>query len=147
VIRIAKVMDAEAISSLLNTAIGGTGSNDPECITKTMERETSLCFVATDCDQVVGVIVGQIVVDEAEIHDVAVNHAFRRQGRATRLVRELERHATSLGACTSFLEVRASNTAAERLYESMGYTATGTRTGYYSDGENAIVMSKTLEPQ
>jgi ribosomal-protein-alanine N-acetyltransferase len=38
------------------------------------------------------------------------------------------------------LEVRASNTAALSLYDSLGFTRFNVRPRYYSDGEDAIEM-------
>jgi ribosomal-protein-alanine N-acetyltransferase len=42
------------------------------------------------------------------------------------------------------LEVRASNTAAQRLYAGAGFERRGKRRGYYADGEDAIVMGRSL---
>ena len=48
------------------------------------------------------------------------------------------------GALSSFLEVRASNLAAQAMYRKFGYEETGRRPRYYKDnGEDAILM--TLE--
>lgn len=39
------------------------------------------------------------------------------------------------------LEVRASNTSAQRLYERLGFVTAGVRKGYYSDNrEDALIM-------
>jgi ribosomal-protein-alanine N-acetyltransferase len=43
------------------------------------------------------------------------------------------------------LEVRRSNLAAQKLYESIGFVTTTIRKGYYSDnGEDALAMSLEL---
>jgi ribosomal-protein-alanine N-acetyltransferase len=43
------------------------------------------------------------------------------------------------------LEVRRSNAVAQRLYESVGFTISGVRKGYYSDdGEDAFLMTLEL---
>jgi ribosomal-protein-alanine N-acetyltransferase len=42
------------------------------------------------------------------------------------------------------LEVRASNTAAQSLYEDMGFVYDGINKGYYDDGEDAYLMKKNL---
>jgi ribosomal-protein-alanine N-acetyltransferase len=43
------------------------------------------------------------------------------------------------------LEVRKSNLAAQKLYQSMGFLTTGVRKGYYSDdGEDALAMTLEL---
>ena len=42
------------------------------------------------------------------------------------------------------LEVRESNTAAIKLYEKLGFVTVNVSKGYYSDNENAIVMTRAL---
>jgi len=96
------------------------------------------CLVA-ECD---GRVAGFIVVrgtspDESEILNLAVAPEFRRQGIAGRLVQcVLETHPGSV-----YLEVRQSNLAAQKLYESRGFHQISVREKYYSDPvEGAIVM-------
>jgi ribosomal-protein-alanine acetyltransferase len=74
---------------------------------------------------------------EREVLNLAVDPEYRRRGIGLRLLEaELER-----GQGSWFLEVRESNEAAIRLYESAGFAASGRREKYYSDPvETAIVM-------
>ncbi len=48
------------------------------------------------------------------------------------------------GAEAVLLEVRASNAAALRLYESLGFQRVGLRRRYYADGEDAVLMTLAL---
>ena len=43
------------------------------------------------------------------------------------------------------LEVRTLNTAAQQLYESLGYTITQRLPKYYSNGGDGLLMLKSLE--
>ena len=43
------------------------------------------------------------------------------------------------------LEVRAGNDAAKALYRKFGFTEDGVRPNYYSNGEDAILMSCTVD--
>jgi ribosomal-protein-alanine N-acetyltransferase len=52
--------------------------------------------------------------------------------------------ARSRGCRAAFLEVRASNAAALGLYRGLGFIQTGIRSGYYSDGEDAVEMRHSL---
>ncbi len=55
--------------------------------------------------------------------------------------------ARSLGVVDVFREVRPSNTAAIRLYQSLGFTQIGMRRGYYqAEGgrEDAVVLRRSL---
>lgn len=79
----------------------------------------------------------QIAPAEREILFIAVDPACRRRGIAKRLLHnELDgRHGEW------FLEVRESNLAAIRLYETLGFQTAGRREDYYLDPpEPAIVM-------
>lgn len=71
---------------------------------------------------------------EAEITRIAVVPAARRQGFGRAL---LERMLTVLspgnGALTVYLDVRASNRAAQALYESFGFVQYGSRPRFYGD--------------
>jgi ribosomal protein S18 acetylase RimI-like enzyme len=59
----------------------------------------------------------------------------------------LEELFRAKGAMETKLEVRVSNEPAINLYRSMGYTIAGIYQGYYSDGEDAYIMSKNLYHQ
>ncbi len=75
--------------------------------------------------------------DEWEILNVAVAPEWRRRGVARRLIEHLQRSVTG---CV-FLEVRESNRAARKLYNSMGFQEVSLRQQYYnSPPEAAIVM-------
>lgn len=90
----------------------------------------------------VGFIVVWLIVDEAHIGSVAVDTSHRRLGIAECLIRAALQQARAGGAEKSFLEVRASNQAALRLYEKMGFQVDGIRAQYYQDNhEDAILMS------
>ena len=43
-----------------------------------------------------------------------------------------------------FLEVSTRNPAARGLYQQLGFQQVGRRKGYYADGSDALVMSKSL---
>lgn len=73
---------------------------------------------------------------------VAVLPQFRRQGLARRLMSGAENHVVENGGETVTLEVRRSNEGAQDLYLAMGYQELGVRPGYYSDGEEAVIMTK-----
>jgi ribosomal-protein-alanine N-acetyltransferase len=58
------------------------------------------------------------------------------------LLRRLE-HQFALELATGIqLEVRVSNTRAQRFYRKQGYKEVFEISGYYADGEDALVMMK-----
>ena len=81
---------------------------------------------------------------EAELLRIAVRSEARGQGSGRRLLRESTAALRALGAKDAHLEVRVSNGAARRLYESEGWRYAGIRKGYYRDGEDAALYAKAM---
>ena len=81
------------------------------------------------------------VADEAEIASVCVDPAYRRLGGGTKLLQTLLRQARISGAQNVYLEVRASNQAAQELYRGAGFECIGLRKRYYTNPlEDAVLM-------
>lgn len=81
------------------------------------------------------------VADEAEIASVCVDPAYRRLGGGTKLLQTLLRQARLSGAQNVYLEVRASNQAAQGLYRCAGFECIGVRKRYYTNPlEDAVLM-------
>jgi len=72
------------------------------------------------------------VLDEAHVYNIAVSPSARRQGVGRALVGALMCECEKNGVEILMLEVRASNTAAIRLYESCGFEKVGERKNFYS---------------
>jgi len=79
-------------------------------------------------------------VDELHILKVATHPLFEGRGLATALMEEARAEALRGNARGLFLEVRPSNRRAVRLYQAIGYRVIGRRPGYYTNGEDALVM-------
>ncbi|HWR72942.1 MAG TPA: ribosomal protein S18-alanine N-acetyltransferase [Nitrospirota bacterium] len=99
--------------------------------------------------EVVGYIVYWLVADEMHILNLATSPAYRRKRIAKRLVLTAIKTAFDSGARLSFLEVRASNVEAQKLYADIGFISSYTREEYYDQPvEDAVVMKlerKTME--
>ncbi len=79
-------------------------------------------------------------LDDAHVSNIATAPSRRRRGVGRRLLAELGWAARSHGSQAMTLEVRHSNTAAQRLYESFGFETVGVRTRYYEGVDDALVM-------
>ena len=103
-------------------------------------------WVATHAERgVVGYAIGWVAADEAELADLAVAEDLRRRGLGSGLVRAFADEAGARGARRMYLEVRASNAAAQRLYQRLGFDVVGRRAGYYQQPrEDAIAMGAEL---
>lgn len=77
---------------------------------------------------------------EAHMLNLAVAGAWSGRGIGRRLCEALLAEAAHRAATGFTLEVRASNTAAQALYASLGFDSAGVRPGYYPDGEDAVIM-------
>ena len=81
-----------------------------------------------------------LVAGEMQILNVTTAPAWRRQGVADRLLTHAFVRCRDAGLTSAWLEVRESNLAAINLYRRHGFVVTGSRRGYYRDGENALLM-------
>ncbi|MFZ3390291.1 MULTISPECIES: ribosomal protein S18-alanine N-acetyltransferase [Buttiauxella] len=91
--------------------------------------------------------VTQVVLDEATLFNIAVDPDFQRQGLGRQLLEHLISELEKRDVFTLWLEVRASNTAAIALYESLGFNEATIRRNYYpaKEGrEDAIIMALPL---
>lgn len=82
-----------------------------------------------------------LVIDAAQITNVAVVQSVRGQGIGEALMREAMRVAKEAQMDVMSLEVRVTNTVAQNLYRKLGFQDGGLRKGYYTDNqEDALVM-------
>jgi tRNA threonylcarbamoyl adenosine modification protein YeaZ/ribosomal-protein-alanine acetyltransferase len=84
------------------------------------------------------------VAGEAEINTICVSPNHRRLHFGQDLMLALVAHLKKIDSTRLFLEVAATNTAALKLYEGLGFSRMGLRRGYYADGQDAVTMSKDL---
>jgi ribosomal-protein-alanine N-acetyltransferase len=89
-------------------------------------------------------LVASKVCDEAEIERIAVLEEYRGQGLGHQILGFALEKLKATGATRFFLEVRADNKAAIRLYEGCGFVSNGLRRGYYDDGQDAVLMSLSV---
>ena len=86
--------------------------------------------------------------DQADIQTIAVREDKRGLGIGKKLMDTLTSKATELSAKQIFLEVRADNPVAQKLYELFGFKQIGTRKKYYQpDGVDAFIMKTDLNTQ
>ncbi len=91
--------------------------------------------------EIVGYICFWSVAGEIQILNLAVRKASRRRGVARKLIELAIRRGLDQHSDLVTLEVRESNLAARKLYESLGFKVTGERPGYYgAQKESAILM-------
>ena len=105
--------------------------------------EGAMCFSAVEGDRLVAFVAGRIIAPEGEIYRVAVDPEYRRRGYGYRLLDYAMKTSRGAGLETAFLEVRAGNTAARRLYLAYGFKEVTVRRNYYKNPtEDAVIMIK-----
>jgi [ribosomal protein S18]-alanine N-acetyltransferase len=84
-------------------------------------------------------------VDQADITNIAVLHAYRGLGVGRALITSLFETCRVRGILTLFLEAREGNLPAIALYSHNGFVVSGRRRGYYQDtGEDAVLFTKEI---
>ena len=114
-------------------------------IVSELNNEWSFWLVAVDGDTVAGYIGSQLVPPEADVMNLAVAPAYRRQGVGQSLLNALTFELKQRQISSLSLEVRLSNTPARTLYEKNGFSLAGSRKKYYvNPEEDALIMRKEL---
>lgn len=110
-------------------------------------RDDAECWVAERDGRIEGYAAYWIILDEAELGDIAVDPDVRGRGIGSVLLDLVAERVRQRGVRRLFLEVRVSNEAAQRLYFRHGFVKTGRRRNYYVDPrEDAFVLTLDLEP-
>lgn len=113
-----------------------------------LRRRSASLLVAEEAGTIVGYAALWYAADEAELGDLAVLPEARRQGLGRWILDRAMEDAKRRGAEQVFLEVRASNEDARRLYEKAGFDTVGVRPSYYSQPvEDAILMRRMLKTE
>ena len=141
--------DAEAAAELEATCFADASHTpwSPQLLMSELASDVAAprsWWVAHDNGELVGIAGGMAIDTDVEILDVAVAPDRRRQGIARKLLSHVSYDAQMLGCTTASLEVEANNITAIALYESLGFSRSGVRRGYYGTGAYACIMTATL---
>ncbi len=89
---------------------------------------------------------GIIVATASDLVTIGVARTHQRRGIGAALLAALLAEANGEGIEEMFLEVRADDAGAQRLYERAGFEAIAVRPNYYqATGTDAVVMHKALK--
>ena len=84
------------------------------------------------------------LIRKAHVVSIAVLPQGRRKGVAQALLVKAMKGMLHYNAKLCYLEVRVTNAPGVALYKKLGFEASRTLKGYYSDGEDAYMMTKKL---
>lgn len=99
-----------------------------------------------DAGALLGFVLGRRVdQDVVEIDLVAVDPARRREGIGRAVLEELIAVERDGGVVEFRLELASLNAAALALYTAVGFVVVGRRARYYPDGDDALLLTWTVE--
>lgn len=98
-------------------------------------------LVACVDDKIIGYCGIWIILDEGHITNIAISKEYRNLGIGKELFSTLINYSAQLGVRYITLEVRKSNTIAQRIYSDLGFYRVSIRKRYYEDNhEDAFIM-------
>ena len=104
-------------------------------------NEYAKYFVVETEEEIVGYIGLWIVLDDAQVTNIALRPAYRGYKIGEKLFGFAVSYLMELGVERLSLEVRESNTVAQNMYRKFGLVSGGVRKNYYKDnGEDALLM-------
>lgn len=109
-----------------------------EQILSDMQQDSVDYFFVEEDKEIIGFLAIQQLVGELEITNIAIKKAYQGHGLGSQLLANLDQIDFPI-----FLEVRASNTPAQALYQKFGFEVIGKRKQYYHEPiEDAIIMKR-----
>lgn len=145
-ITIGEDQDTETLLAIQTACYNGKTPWNASALHHELKRNTNaLYIVVRQLAKPVGFIGAWLVEKEAHITNLAVVPEFQQKGIATWLIQELERISIMEDMNLLSLEVRVSNTKAQRLYHQLEFKEGKVKRFYYSNNkEDALEMSKQL---
>jgi [ribosomal protein S18]-alanine N-acetyltransferase len=141
-------MEEKDVLAVTSIEMGAFSDPWPESQIRYELKENPLAklFVAYVGDEVVGYLDFMITFDSATINRLAVNSAYRKQGIASALLNKMVEvcHQQQDPVSWITLEVRPSNKAACNLYFQNDWKQVTIKKGYYSDGEDALYLVRSI---
>jgi ribosomal-protein-alanine N-acetyltransferase len=109
-----------------------------------LNTNPDFCIAAEIDGRIIGSIFGRIQRYRLNIGSCAIHPDHRRGGVAAALLAELEKRAKAFSIHQIDLEVRPSNQDGQAFWQSMGFEQFKVLSGFYLDGEDALLMNKKL---
>ena len=138
-------MNADHVASVaaIEKECFGRDAWSEKSVSGELTNALALWLVAVEDGTVAGYVGSQTVCNETDMMNVAVTADFRRRGIGEQLVTALVEELKAIESHCLTLEVRASNTPAQAMYEKLGFAEIGRRPRYYQNPkEDALILRK-----
>jgi ribosomal-protein-alanine N-acetyltransferase len=106
-------------------------------------QNPDLFLVALGDEAIVGYVIATVEGGVGKIVSIAVDPDQRRRGIGKGLAQEILRRLQGTSVSTIILETRHDNIASISMWAELGFRQIGTAPGYYEDGADALIMSRT----
>ena len=100
-------------------------------------------FVLFLDESIIGFLEGSIVLDEAELFEIAIKNEFQGKKYSLKLMDYFIDYCKANNVVTIFLEVNKINLTAINLYNQYGFEIYGERKNYYGSND-AILMKRKI---
>lgn len=143
---LARLVDAQVIALISRAVIesGLTWSWTPARVAKHIRCPDTVVLIARERGRLVGFAIMYFGDDSAHLNLLGVRPSHQGRGIGRRLVSWLEQSARVAGIANVQLEVRVSNKAARRFYQSLNYWEVVSIPNYYQRHESAVLMMHDL---
>ena len=109
---------------------------------KEMKNGLATYIVAEDAGQIVGFGGYWLIIDEAQITNIAVLEAYRNLGIGQAVFNEMLMGSELRGSIKMTLEVREDNFSAISFYQKNRFKKEGMRFHYYGKNQHALIMGR-----
>lgn len=114
-----------------------------QSLEKEVDNPNSFFLVYEEKKEIIGYMGMYLIIDEADITNIAISEIYRGKGYGRKLLMEAVNQIFEKGYQAVTLEVRKSNETAVHLYEKAGFQIEGERKNFYeSPTEDAFIMWK-----
>lgn len=145
-IRVAVPADLDAIMHIERSSHMAAHWTEAE-YARAIAQSDHLVLVSEESEQISGFLVASTAALEWELENVAVSLSSRRRGVGRSLLQALISRAREAGATEIRQEIRASNVAAQRLGQSVGFMERGRRKDYYRNPDEDALLFNYLVKQ
>ncbi|MDF2866342.1 MAG: rimI [Clostridia bacterium] len=136
-------MEFNEIDEVINLQINNNKNILPKIsIIEDFNNNTAIYFVYKLNNKIIGYIAASLLYDHVDILSVLVDEDSTRNGIASALLSTLLDQVKNIQISDIFLEVRITNTPAQKLYEKFGFKKINIRKKYYIDTQEDALIYK-----
>ena len=108
-------------------------------------KRICLGIIELETKKLFGLCSAWVALDELNLTFIAVHPIHQRKGLGRFLLSDLIKRSKSLQTNQMLLEVKENNEPAKAFYKSMGFKTVGSRSNFYKDGSDALLLNKEIK--